>query len=172
MGAQSSMKSATMGCGRRAVKPREDAGAARRVQKLSIEIWVFSELSGCFCSPKRGFEALLIGLNGSFWSLANRFRFSMPTLRLRRSLRDAYRFAGFVPAMIIHGVCGDRQVRIVSLKRRQKSSLRNLWPMAWRPLGREASVGAQTCASTWSWKCGTLKREDLTWLANLHQRRD
>jgi hypothetical protein len=44
----------------------------------------------------------------------------MLKLRLRRSLRDAYRFPGFVPAQIIHGIFGNPQARVVSLKRRQK----------------------------------------------------
>lgn len=44
----------------------------------------------------------------------------MPKLRRQRQLRDAYRFPGFVPKQIIHGVFGDAQTRVVQLHRRQK----------------------------------------------------
>jgi hypothetical protein len=48
------------------------------------------------------------------------YDFSMAKLRRCRTLRDAYRFPGFVPAMIVHGMFGIPLTRIVSLKRRQK----------------------------------------------------
>src|ERR1022692_5278846 len=43
------------------------------------------------------------------------YDFSMPKFTLRRDLRDAYRFPGFVPARIIRGVFGSPQARVVSL---------------------------------------------------------
>ena len=63
------------------------------------------------------------------------YDFLMPKFRLRRDLRDAYRFPGFVPARIIRGVFGDPQARVVSLKRRQKKQ-------------RVESVGVGTAAFT------------------------
>jgi len=36
----------------------------------------------------------------------------------RRHLRDAYRFAGFVPMAQVRGVSGDRLARVVALRRR------------------------------------------------------
>jgi len=44
----------------------------------------------------------------------------MPKSCRGHRLRDAYRFAGFVPAAIVSGVFGDPQVRVVTLRRRQK----------------------------------------------------
>jgi hypothetical protein len=45
---------------------------------------------------------------------------------LRRSLRDAYCFPGFVPGLLVRGVFGNPLARVISLVRRQKNSLRNL----------------------------------------------
>jgi len=44
----------------------------------------------------------------------------MPKSLRGPELRDAYRFAGFVPAAIVRGVFGDPQVRVLTLRRRQK----------------------------------------------------
>jgi hypothetical protein len=83
-----------------------------------------------FCY-KSAFEALFTGKYEASRALQIGYDLAMHKLRLRRQLRDAYRFPGFVPAIIILGVFGDPQARVVSLKRRQKNSLRNLWSVAW-----------------------------------------
>jgi hypothetical protein len=44
----------------------------------------------------------------------------MPKSRQHRQLRDAYRFPGFVPMQIVHGVFGNPLARVVDLCRRQK----------------------------------------------------
>jgi len=59
----------------------------------------------------------------------------MPKSLRGRQLRDAYRFAGFVPAATVRGVFGDPLVRVVTLRRRQKK----------RPV---VSVGVGTVAFT------------------------
>jgi hypothetical protein len=104
-------------------------------------------------------EALFEGENEVFDVRQIGYDFSMPKLRLRRNLRDAYRFPGFVPAMIIRGVFGNPQARVVSLQRRQKKQ-----PVESVAAGTAATTTASfrwcaiypvaTCASTWSWKCG------------------
>src|ERR1039457_3033087 len=83
----------------------------------------------------------------------------MSRLRLRRQLRDAYRFPGFVPLPIIRGTFGDPHARVVSLKRREKKQ-----PAAFVVDGTEVTTmpGFKWCetypvaayASTWRWKCG------------------
>jgi hypothetical protein len=83
----------------------------------------------------------------------------MAKFQLRRRLRDAYRFPGFVPAMIIRGVFGNPQARVLSLKRRQKKP-----PVAFAAAGTAATTTESfrlratypvaICTSTWSWKCG------------------
>jgi hypothetical protein len=83
----------------------------------------------------------------------------MSKFRLRRSLRDAYRFPGFVPALIIHGVFGDPQVRVLSLKRRQKKPRAESVAAGIAVTTIESSKWCEIylvaiCASTWSWKCG------------------
>jgi len=59
----------------------------------------------------------------------------MPKSLRGRQLRDAYRFAGFVPAATVRGVFGDPLVRVLTLRRRQKK----------RPV---ESVGMGTAAFT------------------------
>ena len=71
-------------------------------------------------------EALFEGENEVFDVRQIGYDFSMPKLRLRRNLRDAYRFPGFVPAMIIRGVFGNPQARVVSLQCRQKNETRSV----------------------------------------------
>ncbi len=44
----------------------------------------------------------------------------MPKLLHDRALRDAYRFAGFVPASTVRGVFGKPQVRVLTLRRQKK----------------------------------------------------
>ena len=81
----------------------------------------------------------------------------MSKSRLRRKLQDTYRFPGFVPAMIIHGIYGNPQARVVSLTRRQKKQ-----PVESVVGGTAATTTASsrscaiyrvaTYASTWRWK--------------------
>ena len=47
-----------------------------------------------------------MGQNEAFDAAQIGYDFLMSKSRLRRKLQDTYRFPGFVPAMIIHGVCG------------------------------------------------------------------
>lgn len=44
----------------------------------------------------------------------------MPTLKRKRRLLDAYRFAGFRPLATIQGVFGDPKARVITLVRRSK----------------------------------------------------
>jgi len=102
----------------------------------------------------------------------------MPKLRLRRNFRDAYRFPGFVPAMLIRGVFGHPQARGVSLQRRKKTAcgicgrghrsyydhelqvVRDLSCGDLR-IYLELEVRRVDCG-----RCGHVKRERLTWLAD------
>jgi len=59
----------------------------------------------------------------------------MPKVLRRRELRDAYKFAGFLPGRTVRGVFGDRLVRVLALGRRQKKQ-------------RVESVGVGTAAFT------------------------
>ena len=82
----------------------------------------------------------------------------MAKLRLRRNLREAYRFPGFVPARSIRGVFGNPQARVVSLKRRQKKQPAESAGAGTETTTTESSRGCETypvatCKSTWSWKC-------------------
>src|ERR1019366_2110892 len=87
----------------------------------------------------------------------------MSRLRLRRQLRDAYRFPGFVPLPITRGTFGDPHARVVSLKRREKKQ-----PAAFVVDGTEVTTmpGFKWCetypvaayVSTWRWKCGSADR--------------
>ena len=47
----------------------------------------------------------------------------MSKFRRQRELRDAYRFPGFVPMPVVHGVFGDAHALVVQLHRRQKKRL-------------------------------------------------
>jgi hypothetical protein len=51
----------------------------------------------------------------------------MATLRKRKRLLDAYRFAGFRPLEVVRGIFGDSKARVVTLVRRSKKpSARNV----------------------------------------------
>jgi len=102
---------------------------------------------------------ILRGKTELFHVLQIGYDFSMAKLRRRRTLRDAYRFPGFVPAMIVHGMFGSPLTRVVSLKRRQKKQ-----PAASVASGTAVTTTASlrwcetypvaAWTSTWSWKCG------------------
>jgi len=46
--------------------------------------------------------------------------FGMPKSAYRARLRDSYRFPGFTPALIVHGLFGDPHARVIPLTRRSK----------------------------------------------------
>jgi hypothetical protein len=83
----------------------------------------------------------------------------MPKLLRGRQLRDAYRFAGFVPAATVRGVFGNAQVRVLTLRRRQKKR-----PVAFVAVGTGAftiqsfvwcaTYPVASMTSTWSCSCG------------------
>jgi len=89
----------------------------------------------------------------------------MAKLRRRQTLRDAYRFPGFVPEMIVHGVFGRPHIRVVSLKRRQKKQPAASVAAGTAATTTESSRWCETYpvaawTSTWSWKCGAWTVED------------
>jgi len=52
------------------------------------------------------------------------------SMKRSQRLLDAYRFPGFRPQATVKGVFGDPKARVVTLVRREKNSLRVLWPHA------------------------------------------
>jgi len=77
----------------------------------------------------------------------------------RRRLRDAYRFAGFVPMARVHGVFGDPKARVVVLRRRQKKRRAGNAVGGGEAITITTSAGYGTCpvatgGFTWSWRCG------------------
>jgi len=82
----------------------------------------------------------------------------MPKLSRGRYLRDAYKFAGFFPASAVRGVFGAPQVRVLTLRRRQKkrrvefvgvgSAASTIRSFVWRETCPVASI-----ASIWSCSC-------------------
>ena len=93
--------------------------------------------------------------NGFLESAEISYDSQMPKLLRGRQLRDAYRFAGFVPAATVRGVFGKAQVRVLALRRRQKKR-----PVAFVAIGTGAFTirsfaGSATCpvasmTSTWN----------------------
>jgi hypothetical protein len=101
-------------------------------------------------------------LAGGNWILESAeigYDYQMPKLLRGRQLRDAYRFAGFVPAATVRGVFGNAQVRVLALRRRQKKR-----PVAFVAVGTSAFTirsfaWSATCPvasmpSTWNSPCG------------------
>jgi hypothetical protein len=82
----------------------------------------------------------------------------MPKSRQHRQLRDAYRFPGFTPMQIIHGVFGNPLARVVDLRRRQKKQPAEfvahgigvimITSFSWYVTSLVAAW-----KSTWSWRC-------------------
>jgi len=76
-----------------------------------------------------------------------------------RELRDAYRFAGFVPAATVRGVFGKPLVRLLTLRRRQKkqsvafvdfgAGVFTIRSLAW-----SATCPVADTPSIWSCLCG------------------
>src|SRR5690348_17888976 len=98
--------------------------------------------------------------------------------RVKRRLRDAYRFPGFVPSSEVHGFFGDPRLRVVSLRRHQKKACgqcgcwcrsfydRRPWVVRDLSCGLlriylELELRRVACP-----KCEKVKRERLTWLAD------
>src|ERR1035441_11122046 len=67
----------------------------------------------------------------------------MPRSLRERQLRDAYRFPGFFSASTVYAVFGDPRVRVLTLHRRQKNSVWNLWGLAPQLLRPEVLFGAR-----------------------------
>jgi hypothetical protein len=82
----------------------------------------------------------------------------MPKLSRGRRLRDAYRFAGFIPAITVHGVFGDPLVRVLALRRRQKKRHVESAGAGTAAFTIRSFVWCETCpvaniASIWSYSC-------------------
>jgi hypothetical protein len=82
----------------------------------------------------------------------------MPKLLRKRQLRDAYRFAGFFPASTVYGVFSNPQVRVVTLRRRQKKQRVEFVGVGTAASTIRSFVWCETClvasiASTWSCLC-------------------
>jgi uncharacterized protein (UPF0261 family) len=77
---------------------------------------------------------------------------------LRRKLRDAYYFPGFVPGLLVRGVFGNPLARVVSLVRRQKkqpaesvvigTGVTTIGSLKWC-----VTFLVAAWKSTWSWRC-------------------
>src|SRR5713101_3951897 len=68
----------------------------------------------------------------------------MPALRRPRRLWDAYRFPGFQPSPTVTGIFGEPHARILTLTRRSKNGLRDLWPGATRMVRSQTAPGARS----------------------------
>jgi hypothetical protein len=101
----------------------------------------------------------LTGENGILAFVEIGYDCAMSKLLRARQLRDAYRFAGFVPAATVRGVFGKPQVRVLTLRRRQKKR-----PVAFvafatgaftiRSFAWSATWPVASMTSTWSCSCG------------------
>ena len=85
----------------------------------------------------------MTGANGVFAFSEIGYDYGMGKTLRGRQLRDAYRFTGFFPAAIVRGAFGDPLVRVLTLRRRQKNSLWDLWAGAPRFLRSEALSGSR-----------------------------
>ena len=101
----------------------------------------------------------MAGGNGFLETAETGYDSQMPKLLRGRQLRDAYRFAGFYPAATVHGVFGNVQVRVLTLRRRQKkraavfvavgTGASMIRSFAWSAICPVASM-----TSTWNSPCG------------------
>jgi hypothetical protein len=101
----------------------------------------------------------LAGGNCFFETSEIGYDYPMPRLLRGRQLRDAYRFAGFVPAATVRGVFGNAQVRVLALRRRQKKRSVAFVAVGTGAFTIRSFAWFATCpvastTSTWSWPCG------------------